>query len=100
VTVNAADFMLISTKGSKYAHAPNWTPWGYKQGLFPACGVALAAADPYQMSNELSEGKPPCPRCVGRLRWHLEWLGEWIDSYEKLDWTQVYVPDGVPEEAA
>ena len=83
--MNAADWLLISTKGSKYAHAPNWTSWGpSKKG--PACGAQLPAADPYQVDNDLAEGKPPCPKCISRLRWHLQWLGEWTDSYENLDW--------------
>ena len=84
--MNAADWLLISSKGSKYAHAPSWTPWGHSKPPQPACGVAITV-DPYQMDNDFAEGKPPCPKCVARLRWHLQWLQEWTASYERLDWT-------------
>lgn len=90
--MNAADWILISTPGSKYAHAPNWTPWGHRANHQAACGRRMKF-DPYQMGNDLSEGKPPCPRCVERLRWHLDWLKQWVDSYENLTWEEVSEED-------
>jgi hypothetical protein len=82
--IDATDWILVATKGSKYAHAPNWQPWTHDM-TNAACGQ-IRGTDPYRLTNVNAEGKPPCPRCIRILRHHLAWLTEWTDSYENLTW--------------
>jgi hypothetical protein len=94
--VNATYWVLPSTPGSKYAHAPAWSVHsGDTPQRRPACGIPLPAWDPYNLpdAETEAEGKPPCPKCIRMLRHHLRWLGEWVESYENLEWADPGEPE-------
>ena len=84
IGVNAASYILVSTPTSKYAHAPNWALGVSGKGA--ACGTPLPSYDPEDYLADDYTGKPPCPKCIKALRYHLRWLGEWVESYATLSW--------------
>jgi hypothetical protein len=91
--IDATNWVLPSTPGSKYAHAPNWSVHSddFPQSR-PACYTQLPVWKEGRWANfpeseRWADGKPPCPKCLRYLRHHLKWLGEWVESYEHLTWT-------------
>jgi len=87
--IDATHWVLPSTPASKYAHAPNWSVHsGDTPQSRPACNTELPTWDRFDIPNSerLADGKPPCPKCIRRLRHHLRWLTEWVESYEDLTW--------------
>lgn len=89
--LDATNWVLIATRGTKYAHAPNWSPFrgGGPDSIVPACGQKLSIPDYWSLQTSTdAEGKPPCPKCVRMLRHHLKWLRAWVDSYAALDWSE------------
>ena len=85
--LDATDWILPATRGSKYAHAPNWSVFAFSRPQTrPACTTQLPSWDGIGIDNSHAEGKPPCPRCLSALRHHLKWLTAWTDAYEAMDW--------------
>lgn len=86
-TFKAEDYILVATKGSKYAHAPHWNAFSSDVPQSrPACSTQLPSLDKARMSNEDAEGKPPCPRCIRILRHHLAWMTHFVEAYDSLTW--------------
>jgi hypothetical protein len=88
--LDATNWILPSTPDSKYAHAPNWSVVTFVPPQDrAACGVRMPAWDPLDFpgAERAADGKPPCPRCIDHLRYHLRWLSEWVESYENLIWS-------------
>lgn len=93
--LDATNWVLIATRGSKYAHAPNWTFRRPMDDVIPICGQKLSISDAWSLQGSKdAEGKPPCPRCVRMLRHHIQWLRAWTDSYAALDWSK---PEEIPD---
>ena len=83
--VNATNFRLVSTPASKYAHVPAQFTGNQQWGV-AACETPLPAYDPYNpLHDRYAEGKPPCPRCVRKLRHHIEWTAAFEESYLMLE---------------
>lgn len=83
--IDVTGFWLPATKDSKYAHALNWTPWG--RTMQPLCGVEMPNWTP-GTDQDHAYGKPPCPKCIRKLRHHLRWVTAILTGYENLDWSQ------------
>ncbi len=84
----ADDYMLVSTKGSKYAHSANWTArdWSNRHS-HTACGVKLPTFDEHSldhMTQKFVKGKPPCPKCISRLRFEVAWLSYYAEAYAEM----------------
>lgn len=83
IEVDASSFRLVSTPASKYAHAPasfigrNSSWWGPA-----ACYQSLKSYDEYDATHDrFADGKPPCPRCVKAVEWHIRWTEAFLASY-------------------
>ncbi len=81
----ADDYMLVSTKGSKYAHSANWTARSWtSHSRAAACGVKLPTFDEFDidhMTQKFVYGKPPCPKCISRLKFEAKWLLYYAEVY-------------------
>ncbi len=83
--IDASMCRMVSTPGAKYAHAmpdmagkSRW--WGDT-----ACGRRLKQYDSTDITHDrYAEGKPPCPKCIRAIDWHLTWTKAWVDSYRNM----------------
>ena len=87
--MNATNWLLVSSKRAKYAHAPVWSAsaWPRQNAERTACGLELVT-DRFPMTNTLARGKPPCPRCIRIVRHHAVWLINFAEAYAQLDWSR------------
>lgn len=77
------DYLMVSTKRSKYAHLSNWGP--SEEG--PMCYTPVPTFDPYSlehMSQAYVTGKPVCQRCVDRMQHKARWFDRYAEGVARM----------------